>query len=378
MNLRMSTLILMLVSFASGCNSTDAPRKDLYTPVHTSVVCGERAANRAEAVAAFDAWISDHQALYRAGSTFSVWLAGNTRTAYSCRSVVRIPTSWGANVLGTKARFVQTARGLIEDGFISGTTARWPEDAAPPGVSDPGTHRVYLLSKDGMVPLEAWRPIAGPAAEALHTAVICDRSSSARDHYSSGDLASAFDAWIVEGHAVSGATFTVYQMGRSYDTTVKVYEATVPPFFAGQKAAFLLGARKELEQVLPHKTGENASAVAEAIALAARELREKPGRYQLLLFSDLRQYTPGVLNFEEIIPTAEEFIPWLKTEGLLADLKNIPVTVCGVHNQSGPGTASFNAKRAAQLRKTWEATFHSMGVAGVRIYSTTQLMLASR
>jgi hypothetical protein len=54
----------------------------------------------------------------------------------------------------------------------------------------------------------------------------------------------------------------------------------------------------------------------------------------------------------------------------MADLRNIPVRVCGLHNYRSPGRGLHTAKRAAQLQELWERTFRAMGAPEVNLFSS--------
>lgn len=357
------SVILMLLA-VSGCGSNAVST----IPVHLYVVCDSTSEARIEAQRAFDEWAS--QAMYQPGSTFDMWIAGLDRYSYRRHFVACIPTSWGSNVMEAKATFLRTARERIPILHpLVPQESVLPEGSGFPGPAAPGIPKLVVFVGTTMVPPEVWQPVAdSAAAEKLHTAVLWDRSSSTVGSNATENLTKAFNLWLADGFAVVGSTFRVYLAGNSYDTARQVYSVTVPGVPPAQKVASLLGARNELSRLVVSE-GTNNSAIAEVLGVAVNELREHNGQYELVIFSDLRQYTPGTWNFEESIPRADRFISWLKRENLLMDLKDIPITVVGLHHFRSPQAGLYDASLAVQLRNTWEEVFRAMGATQVRLFT---------
>ena len=183
------------------------------------------------------------------------------------------------------------------------------------------------------------------------------------------DLTRTFNSWLFDGLAAPNATFSVYLIGNSYDTARRIYTVAVPDFAVGQKAAFLLGGRNELPKLSVSAAGKDPSAIAEAISVSTNELRERHGRHQLVILSDMRQYSPRTWNFEDSVPVPERFVAWLKRENLFVNLQGIPVTIWGLHNHRSKDSMPYDANLDLQLRKMWEAALQAMGAADIEMHT---------
>jgi hypothetical protein len=157
-----------------------------------------------------------------------------------------------------------------------------------------------------------------------------------------------------------------------------VYHLTVPDLSLGERVAFVLGGRQELSQLLTGPPEQYTSTIAEAISATVSRLRERRGRYQLFVLSDLLQITPGVWNFEQTLPQPQDFLAWLKKSGVGADLRDIPVLACGVHTgQSAGGQSPYSAASAARLRDLWEKAFQALGAPEVKLFSSCDAAFAA-
>lgn len=370
--------LVALLILCHGCSGSGAGDP----PIHLGLVC--RGADGGDAVScgvserlqALDTWL-DQEALFRPHSSFTVWAAGPDRQHYYPYFIARVPVSWGTGVMEAKARYLQTVRKGVEQG---GTV---PEGSIPPGPEAPGIHRLQVST--GAVGASSMRPgvwqalASGPAVGLLHMTVICDRSNSTMGvACNEAGLFGAFDRWIADGLAAAGSSFSIYVPGPSRDTVRSVYTLFVPERPAGERAAFLLSARRELGRLLTGPLEKNSSALAEAIHLAIGEIGERKGGHRLVILSDLRQFTPGTWNFERSVPSSQRFVTWLRGERLLADLKGIPVTVCGLHHLRGPGAEHYDAQLSAQTRDTWEGAFRAMGATEIGMFATYEAAFASR
>src|SRR5205814_4484740 len=109
-------------------------------------------------------------------------------------------------------------------------------------------------------------------------------------------LLAAFDRWVAQGLMLPGASLSVEMVGTSPYFLRPVFLLTVPDLPLGERVAFVLGARGELARLFTDASAQYASTIAEAVSAAVSRLRERRGRYELLLLSDLLQITSGVWN----------------------------------------------------------------------------------
>lgn len=342
-------VLLAAAAVLAGCGA--APAAPL--PLHTEIVCPVDAGGRllcpaSERAAALAAW-SD-RALAHPGSRLTLWGAGMDRRSVRRRQIAEVPHHWGGGVLAAKAALLQLARtALATDDTDRDDVVSFSHDCA----ALPGETTLIVLG-DTAVRL-------APRAEPMHLAVVCDLSDSVGGlACTPGVTAALFDRWLAGGLAPR-ASFTIQIVARSRDGVSAAFAATVPDVSPGATAAFALATRAELAHSTELSMRVNASAIAEALHVAASDLREQPGRHALVLLSDLRQVTNGAWNFERSIPSAGEFVSWLKQRSLVAPLRDVELIVCGLHHGHAPSSGPWDAAMAAQLEQVWRAAFREMG-----------------
>ncbi|MBI5161628.1 MAG: hypothetical protein HY996_09485 [Micrococcales bacterium] len=299
-------------------------------------------------------------------------MAGADRRSHELHFLARVPESWGPGVLDAKAAFTTVGRDrAASSGRLSPRDARLPIGASLSGSDPAETETVRVLGVDS-ASVASWTALTG--RDPLHTALVCDRSSSTLGAACDAPrIMAAFDVWAAEGGAAPGATFSVYVGGRSRDTVESAYSLSVPALRAGERVAVLLGARAELGAWPSETLPGQASAIAEAISVAASELAERQGRRSMVVLSDMREQTPrGPWNFERSAPGVGAFAAWLRAEGLAADLHGVPVRVCGLHHQRGPAAGPFDARQAARIKQAWQEAFAAMGVRELTMHSTCE------
>jgi hypothetical protein len=131
-------------------------------------------------------------------------------------------------------------------------------------------------------------------------------------------------------------------------------------------------ARAQLARLPGTYFKENASAIIEAINATVSKLRERQGRYALIVLSDLRQLS-NEWDFDDSVPSSSTFLAWLKKTHLLPDLRDIHLRVCGMHSHRSPGRESYTTRRAAQLQEVWERTFHEAGASEVKLFTSCEV-----
>jgi hypothetical protein len=365
-------LLIFVHLFATGCADTSRAAGD--EPIHFHLVCpagpdGQTVAcESTERLAHFTAWVND--ALSRPGSTFSIWSAGPTRQGSRLFFAACIPPHWRPPVWKAKAAFMAGARqGAL--GSQSGLSV--PESCRPPGPQAPGSNRLAVSASAAPLQADVWQKVASAStAPPLHLAVVCDRSDSTDGAACNPpSLLRAFDLWTGDGLLLPGASLSVDMVGAPRQYLRAVFHLTVPDLPVGERVAFVIGARMELAQLLNGLVEKYASTIAEAISASVSRLRERRGRYQLVLLSDLLQISPGAWNFEASLPPSNDFIAWLRKTNLAPDLRDIPVLACGVHTgQSLGGNGPYTPAYATRLRDLWERALLAMGAPQVRLFSS--------
>jgi hypothetical protein len=217
--------------------------------------------------------------------------------------------------------------------------------------------------------------VVPPVSPPLHYGIACDRSDSTFGATCTPEaLLRVFDHWIAEAMVQPGASLFVEMVGPLQDALHAVYYVTVPDLSVGERIAFILGARRELAHLLDGSKEQYASTIAEAVSATVRRLRERQGRYKLVVLSDLLQLTAGVWNFGGAVPTPHAFLSWLKSTQLTADLRDIPVLACGVHTGH---FGSYSAAHATKVHDVWQAAFAGMGAPEVTLFSSCEAGFAA-
>jgi hypothetical protein len=315
------------------------------------VVCvasGPDACPATDRSALFDRWA--RSAIRRPGSTFAVWVA-ETGAGPKVAFTACIPERWGGGVLEAKAAFLREGRRRAGAGG-----AAFPEGCA---TNDDTAGSVVILDAGRR------RPLA-PEPEPRHVEVVCDRSDSMLGTACDvSALQAAFDAWLARSGGAAGSSFTIHGVDTTRDGASRLFHVAAPPVSAGERVARLVAARERLGASLDG--APTGSAIAEALSVAATELRGASGRRELLVLSDLRQVTPRVWNFEATAPEPSVFAAWFGSTGLAADLRGVEARACGLHHRRAPGARPFDAVLAKRVERAWSKAFEVAGATEARL-----------
>ena len=341
------------------------------SPSHLSVVCIRQSPGDCDDATDLSfRWAEE--AKDRAGSTFSLWVVESTRPP--SRAVMAcVPQSWGTGVRRAKAAWPQAVRHTVAQALTG-----QPERVEPADCPRAGSHRVTILEDRRPLDFRISEAVPSESAAPLHEVLVADRSSSLPKEANEGQfVARFFVRWLEASRAAPASSLTLWIVGRSRDTAQRLDPVVVPNGSIGWRVAVVASHLQALEHQLAVRLPGSASAIAEALSAAVEELRDRPGRHALWLWSDGRQITPGGVDFENRrIPTLQQFIEWLRSAGLLSDLRGIPVRGCGWHyRRSGPGAAPWDAGRARQTREVWAGALHAMGAPAVALSTTCDAAL---
>jgi len=335
--------LLPLLSLTACAAAPDAE------PLHHAVVCTAAdgaSCPPAERAAEFDRWAK--AALRRPGSTFSVWRAGSPRGA---TFVACVPERWGSNVMGAKATFLKEGRARAGEGGSA-----LPSGCVP---SDEAAARIAVLSADRRHALEA-------PPEPHHVSVLCDRSSSMLGLSCDADaLEAAYDRWLERSGGVTGSTFAIYGVGTSRDSASVLFRLTASARPPGERLVALLEARSKVAAGLG--AAPTGSALAEALDVAAENLKPRQGTKAVLLLTDLRQVTPGIWNFEVAAPEPAAFTGWLRSSRLLSSLRGVELQTCGLHHRRAPGAKHYDAALAHRVEQAWAGALREAGAGGAAL-----------
>lgn len=366
-------ILLAMVSVLTGCDRNEA----LRSPVHHHLVCptgaedGGLGCEKTERRRAVMDWLD--RARRRPESTFTVWTFGGAEPAPVFTACV--PASWGGNVMQMQARFIQTVRTKLFD--VDRTDAgqvRIPETCTTPGGRTRGEHELILSEQMGPEAQQLREALSRrDDVEPIHQAVVCDWSNSTIGRACRPEsIRKVYHVWAERAFMRPGSTFELYLAGRTRSGARRLWRARIPEGSVGRRVSMAFHRAHDLVSALPAERLKNASAIAEAIDLAADRLGERDGEKQLAVLSDMRQVSPRKWNFEREVPDRNAFVRWLRDRHLWADLSDVSVSVCGLHHRSGPGAGEYDAELAGRTRDAWESAFDEMGAPSIRIRTGCQ------
>jgi hypothetical protein len=372
-----STFVLLLLGMVhgwlvTGCGG-DAISAVGENPIHYHLVCVSSAASQtapcesSEGLALFNTWVKE--AIFLPHSTFSIWTVDSTGQHYRHVSTACVPTHWKAPVWKNKADFITRVRQAVTS---TQQGQREQNDCHPPEPQAPGIHQLTVSPSETSLHPDVLEQVASASpAPRLHQGVVCDVSASTLAvACNATSLLRAFDFWVAEGLARPGSSLSVAVVGQTRDTMRTVFELSVPDRSVGERIAYLLGARAQLAQLPSSYFAENASAIIEATHATVSTLREREGRYALIMLSDLRQLS-NEWDFDAAIPQPAAFVAWLKKTHLLPDLRDFSsVQVCGMHTHRSPGRGLHTARDTAQLQEVWLRTFREAGAPEVKLFTS--------
>jgi hypothetical protein len=314
--------------------------------------------------AAFDAWA--HANRRTRNATFRLVQVGSVRSAARERFIVTIPSSWkGPNAIASRDAFMAEARELFD---LAVRDARARSLGTPAAIPPVQTSIVTIPDRDSRDVRWAWTS----RARVTHAAVVCDQSASGGGSACTpAAVLRVLDAWIPNSVAV-GSSFRVWIVGRSIADARRVFTINTPDIpSVADRASYILGARNELAGALARHGTRTGSDVAGAITAAVTELAGRAGAKDLYVLSDLR-LSAGPFTFDRDVPSPEVFVRWLVSERLLPNCRDVAITACGMHFRTTPGTATFDARRDAEVRAAWMAAFAAMRAASVEIRGTCE------
>jgi hypothetical protein len=315
------------------------------------------------------------EALHRPGSTFSIWLIGRQHSGSGRFFGACIPEKWAASVQNAKKDFLERARAGAA-GSKPGVTV--PARCHAPGLTTPGRNQLVVSPEVSPLPPDIWQQITtGSAPQLLQSAIVCDRSPSTNGvACTPGALLQVFDRFVADGRLLPGSSLSVEMVGPLQDALQPFYHLRIPELPVGERIAYALSARVEISRLFAGRSDQYASTIAEAISAAVRRLREHTGAYRLTVLSDMLQISPGQggYNFEKTLPAPKDFVAYLKKQNLAADLRGIPVLICGLHTgHYGQNSQAY----ATRLHDLWQAVLQMMGAPEVKFFSSCDAAFAA-
>ncbi len=282
------------------------------------------------------------------------WPVEDTAKTTEPRLTITIPKQFPAPVQTKKRQYYQKALQLA---------TQLPPNPQYIGASRlaTGAHvRTSLAFHQAGHPLDGL-VIGTDEPKPLHQSVLLDSSGSALEPAVSLDfIEEVFGLFLRDSGLVPGSSFRVYVVGRTRAETMPLWTYIIDDTPLGHRFLTGLQAGTEVKTLHLPPDRKHASAIAESIHYLVSEVSEYPGRYQLVILSDLRQVTTGQWHFESYTPPPQRFLADLKSRKLLPDLRHWAV-VAVAHQRAKSNGDRFSAQDDSQLRTLWEEVFRAAG-----------------
>lgn len=165
-----------------------------------------------------------------------------------------------------------------------------------------------------------------------------------------------------------GGVFEILVINTGIDDIISIFRREYPEYF---KAPTFESKRiweekfiQDLEASFKNLPSNTGSAIWEAIFMATKRLNELEGEKILVIYSDMRQYTPGRWNFEKHIAKTGEFIAWAEKEYLVPEFEpNMKVIVCGFRPlPANTKTSKITPHAYGKLAEFWNGLFEEYGI----------------
>lgn len=209
-------------------------------------------------------------------------------------------------------------------------------------------------------------------SEKINLTMLLDRSSSMALGSSleqiEQSVSRAGEWWANEAAKRGGGRFEVFVIGTGFDDLIPIMSETHPgdfpiPVYEHRKR-WNEGFKKTLKDSIKRLPINTGSAVIEGTFRVTNRLNESDGEKILIIFSDLRQVTPGVWNFERSVPEPEVFRRWIEKERLRPLFQsNTKVMVYGFKPFPATSTTTRHTSiNYDRLRRLWLSIFEDLGV----------------
>lgn len=165
--------------------------------------------------------------------------------------------------------------------------------------------------------------------------------------------------WWAKKAERGGGRFEVLVIGNGIDDLIPVISKICPDSFPyptkENRREWKREFEKELQGSIKELPSNSGSAILEGIFRATNRLNETDGDKVLIVYSDLRQVTPGVWNFERSIPEPEVFRGWAKEQYLVPAIQpETRVVICGFKPyQANSDTSKITPVSYGKLREFW-------------------------
>lgn len=342
-----------------GCGSL-VPADE--SPVHVSFI-GDSVWSSADLLREFDVW--ENRGVQIPSSSFRVWKREGEEQKLQISIVV--PLEWAGSPLREEHAFLTKSR----ESLVS-----WLDSPAEPSFSNSLETR-----RDGACSFHVWLPELEPEVwktedwsetKPLHSLFLIDVSGSSF-HVEEAQVAlqAAFWEHIKKSELVRGSSFELWQIGGSRDTAKRIWFRNS---LADTSEKRLVQAFETYISMgsFQFPKAPNASAVLGSINRASTALKEREGRYQLYILSDLREATSDGFHFEGKIPTPDQFLQYAEKNSLISDLSQTEAIALGVHDRKGSKSSSFSADDAKKLKEVWQHMFQAMNVEQLQIFTSPQ------
>lgn len=351
-------IILSMVIGFSGCNNS----KNSKLKAINSFIILDKNIDNDDIVSKFDKWWQESQHIKK--SSFSLWQIDEKNTTYRCLLLVKIPDSWGGQIKSKKESFTSEAVNAILN------LKNIEDNSMKINVSEEivfGDDRIYDFRKKTDINNVKFD---NDSTNGINLSICVDMSSSTKGNpFDSTIIFDIYRSWLKTAYLRQNSSISFYLVGNTYNDCSNIFNIkTNSSISMGENYIYLASQENKLLKSLNIPVDNSrASAVLEAVYLANEQLQEQKGNKYIYILSDGRQISPGIWNFEQLIPTQTSFLNWQKTNYLL-NLNNINVVMTGFHNKkSNDYGSSFQGTDSKKIKSLWDAVFSNAGAKNIKL-----------
>lgn len=351
-------IILSMVIGFSGCTNS----KNGNLKVINSFIVLDKNINNDDLVLLFDKWWQESQHIKK--SSFSLWQINGKDITYRCLLLIKIPDSWGGQIKSKKESFTTEAVNAILN------LKNIEDNSMKINVSEDivyGDDRIYdLRKKTGINNVK----FDNDSTKGINLSICVDMSSSTKGNpFDSTIIIDIYRSWFKTAFLKQNSSISVYMVGNTYNDCSNIFNIkTKSSLSTGENYIYLASHENELIKSLNSLVDNSrASAILEAVYLANEQLHEQKGNNYIYILSDGRQISPGIWNFEQLIPTQTSLLNWQKRNYLL-NLNNINIVMTGFHNKkSNDYGRSFQGTDSKKIKSLWKAVFSNAGSKNIQL-----------
>jgi len=195
----------------------------------------------------------------------------------------------------------------------------------------------------------------------------CSSSMEKARHFFKQDILKLGEIFVEKALKIDGGKFEILIINTGIDDINYIFKEECPESFKGiiplSKDNWKKDFFSNLKNSIKNLPTDRGSAIWEGIFITTERLNKQEGEKILVIYSDMRQYTPGKWNFEKEVPSVQEFKKWAEKERLIPEFKDIQITICGFQPlPANTQTTKITSKNYGKLREFWTKLFKEYGI----------------